>query len=338
MRLTVRSRAEQPGGPSSAESVTVRLGSPSRRAAVRPTSSRPKRHIKRTLKAWAFLLPTFIFIGAFSYWPAARALEGAFTSWNGVSAPRFVGFQNFVHLVHDTVFLDSFLHLVWWSLIGIPLGMAASLLVALLIYRLHSQRAQYWFRVAFTLTLTLPGIVGILTWANFYEMDGLIDTVLRDVGLGGLGTAWLANPHTALGALIFMGFPWVGAFAMLVFYAGLQGIPREIVDACAVDGVSSLARVRHVELPMIKGQLKIILVLSIIGITQNLLPPLLLTQGGPGNATWVPVLYMYENAFEYANMGYALSIAFVLFVVSLMLTIVTMKFLRSDTDTRRRVA
>ena len=292
----------------------------------------------RTLKGWAFLLPTFAFIGYFCYFPAVRALEGAFTSWDGVSAPQWIGLSNFRQLLHDSIFLRSFIHLFFWSIIGIPAGMATSLLVAVLIYRLHSPRAQYWFRVAFTLTLCLPGIVGILTWANFYEPGEVVNVILKDVGLGSLTTAWLANPHTAMGALIFMGFPWVGAFNMLVFYAGLQAIPSEIHDAAAVDGVSSLKRVWHVELPLIKGQLKVILVLSIIGITQNLLPPLLLTQGGPGNTTWTPVLYMYENAFEYAQMGYALAIAFVLFVVSLILAFLTMRFLRSGDEDRRRVA
>ena len=319
--------------------------SPAVGAGVAPRTARPpgtapprKRHISRTLKAWAFLAPTFIFVGTFCYWPAIRALEGAFTSWDGVSAPKWVGLHNFDQLLHDSVFLGSFLHLLWWSLIGIPVGMGASLLVALLIYRLDSRRAQYWFRVAFSLTLCLPGIVGILTWSNFYEIGGVIDTLLSDVGLGRYDTAWLANPHTALGALIFMGFPWVGSFAMLVFYAGLQSIPGEILDAASVDGVSSLRRVWHVELPLIKGQLKVILILSIIGITQNLLPPLLLTQGGPANTTWVPVLYMYENAFQYAQMGYALSIAFILFVVSLVLALITMRYLRTDNETRKRVA
>ena len=304
-----------------------------------PESTRQKRRkITRTLKGWAFLAPTFIFVGAFCYWPAIRALEGAFTSWDGVSAPKWVGLNNFDQLLHDTVFLGSFLHLLWWSAIGIPVGIGASLLVALLIYRLDSKRAQYWFRVAFALTLCLPGIVGILTWQTFFEIGGVIDIILSDVGLGRFGTAWLANPHTALGALIFMGFPWVAAFSMLVFYAGLQSIPREIIDASAVDGVSSLKRVWHVELPLIKGQLKVILVLSIIAITQNLLPPLLLTQGGPANTTWTPVLYMYENAFQYAQMGYALSIAFILFVVSLVLALVIIRYLRTDDETRKRVA
>ena len=297
-----------------------------------------KRKMSRTLKGWAFLVPTFVFIGAFAYWPAIRALEGAFTSWDGVSAPTWVGLGNFRQLLHDTVFLGSFLHLLWWSIIGIPLGMGASFVVALLIYRLGSNRAQYWFRLAFALTLCLPGIVGILTWSNFYEIDGLINTILNGIGLHSLATAWLSNPKTALGALIFMGFPWVQAFAMLVFYAGLQQIPRDILDAAAVDGIGPLKRVWHVELPLIKGQLKVILVLSIIGITQNLLPPLLLTQGGPGNATWTPVLYMYEQAFQYDTIGYALAIAFVLFVVSLVLAILTMRFLRTDSETRKKVA
>jgi raffinose/stachyose/melibiose transport system permease protein len=304
-----------------------------------PRSSRvTQRKIARTLKAWAFLLPTFIFIGFFCYWPAARALEGAFTTWDGVSAPIWTGLKNFEQLFHDSLFLGAFEHLFWWTVIGIPAGMGASLLVALLIYRLGNPRAEYWFRVAFSLTLCLPGIVGILTWQNFYEIGGVLDVILKDVGLGSFATAWLANPHTALGALIFLGFPWVGAFAMLVFYAGLQAIPHEILDAAKVDGVSSWRRVFHIELPLIRGQLKVILVLSIIGISQNLLVPLLLTQGGPNNTTWTPVLYMYENAFEYAQMGYALAIAFILFVLSLAFALLTMRFLRSDNERRKRVA
>lgn len=299
---------------------------------------RGRRRVLGTLKGWAFLVPTVALVGAFCYWPAARALEGAFTSWDGVSSPQFVGLSNFDQLLHDSIFLQSFEHLFWWSVIGIPAGIASSLLVALLIYRLRSTRAQYWARVAFTLTLCLPGIVGILTWGVFFESGGVIDSILGDLGLHGLETAWLADPHTAMGALIFMGFPWVGAFYMLVFYAGLQAIPLDTLDAAAIDGTSSLRRAWHVELPLVKGQFKVILVLSIVGITQNLLPPLLLTQGGPENATWTPVLYMYENAFEYAQMGYALAIAFVLFVVSLLLAFATMRFLRSDSETRRTVA
>ena len=302
------------------------------------TSRTRQRKVKRTLKAWAFLLPTFIFIGAFCYWPAVRALEGAFTSWDGVSAPVWNGLKNFEQLVHDAVFLGAFEHLFWWTIIGIPVGIGASLLVAVLIYRLDNARAEYWFRVAFSLTLCLPGIVGILTWQNFYNIGSVVDVVLKDVGLGRFGTAWLANPHTALGALIFLGFPWVGAFSMLVFYAGLRAIPREVLDAAKVDGASSWKRVFNIELPLIKGQLKVILVLSIIGISQNLLVPLLLTQGGPNNTTWTPVLYMYENAFEYAQMGYALAIAFILFVLSLAFALLTMRFLRSDEYKRRRVA
>ena len=144
-----------------------------------PSTRLRKRKISRTLKAWAFLLPTFIFIGVFCYWPAVRALEGAFTTWDGVSAPVWVGLKNFEQLFHDTVFLGVFAHLFWWSIIGIPVGMAASLVVALLIYRLDNKRAQYWFRVAFCLTLCLPGIVGILTWQNFYEIGGVVDVILE---------------------------------------------------------------------------------------------------------------------------------------------------------------
>ena len=125
---------------SGSPSVSVGEGLVGRNLSPAPPSRSRRRNISRTLKGWAFLLPTFIFIGTFCYWPAVRALEGAFTSWDGVSAPVWVGFKNFDQLFHDSVFLGAFAHLFWWSILGIPVGMAASLLVALLIYRLGSTR------------------------------------------------------------------------------------------------------------------------------------------------------------------------------------------------------
>jgi raffinose/stachyose/melibiose transport system permease protein len=268
----------------------------------------------------------------FSYFPAIQALRYAFSNWDGILAARWTGFQNFTQLFHDPIFLQSLAHVSWWSIIAIPLGIIASVLTAVGIYRLKSSRAQYWFRFFFVLTMAVPPLVGILVWIDFYAPGGALDIVLKGLGLGRYGTAWLANPSTALGSVILAGFPWVGAFGLLVVYAGLQRIPTELIDAARVDGVSSLERFWYVEVPLIMGQIKLLLILSLVGITQNLLTPLLMTDGGPGNSTITPVLYMYQNAFEYDLMGYAMAIAFLLFLASMVLSVLGMKYIRTGTE------
>lgn len=293
---------------------------------------RNRRKLQQSLIAYSFLLPTFIFIGMFSYRPAIRALISAFTAWNGLLPPTWVGLANFAQLLRDPIFLAALVHIWWWSLVGIPLGMVAAFVVALMIYRLRSGRAQYWFRFLFVMTMALPGIVGILIWVDFYNPGGAVDLVLSAIGLGRFDTAWLANPHTALWSLILMGFPWVGAFGVLIFYAGLQGIPMELVDAATVDGATSSQKIRRLEIPLLMPQIKLLIILSIVGISQNLLTPLLMTDGGPENVSITPVLYMYQNAFEYDRFGYAMAIAFIIFVISLLLAIVGMKYIHTGNE------
>jgi raffinose/stachyose/melibiose transport system permease protein len=259
-------------------------------------------------------------------------LRYAFTNWDGILHAQWTGLQNFLQLAHDPIFVASLTHVFWWSIIGIPLGLVASLLTAVGIYRLRSGRAQYWFRFFFVLTMAVPPLVGILVWIDFYQPGGALDIVLQGLALGRFATGWLENPNTALGSVILAGFPWVGAFGLLVLYAGLQRIPVELIEASKVDGVTSLARLWYIEIPLVMGQIKLLLILSLVGVTQNLLTPLLMTDGGPGNATITPVLYMYQNAFEYNLMGYAMAIAFLLFLGSMVLSILGMKYIRTTSD------
>ncbi|MHB1953591.1 MAG: carbohydrate ABC transporter permease [Sulfobacillus sp.] len=297
----------------------------------RPRTSPVTRKIEWT--AYLFLLPCFVFIGVFSYYPAIRALVGAFTSWNGVGTASWVGLSNFARAIHSQIFDASVLHILIWAVIGIPLGLIPPFLVAEAIFRLRSGRAQYVYRTLFILPVILPGVVGILIWFFFYEPGGIIDSLLSATGFSSyLYHPWLGSPQTALGSLIFMGFPWIGAFNLLIYYAGLQGISTEIFDAAAVDGCSWWSRVWRIDIPLLMSQTKLLVVLSVIGVAQVLIQPLLMTGGGPGTSTMTPVLYMYQAAIDHDEYGYSMGVAFILFVVLLALTILNMKFFRTDTD------
>lgn len=289
-----------------------------------------KRRRKSQNVAYLFILPTLAFILTFSYYPAFRALVGSFTSWNGLNPPQWVGLSNFIQAVSDPVLQQSAINILIWAIIGIPLGLIPPFLVAEGVFRVRNVKAQYLYRTLLILPMVLPGIVVILIWYFFYQPGGVIDNVITAMGIHGWSEqAWLANPNFALWSLIFMGFPWVGAFNLLIYLSGLQAIPQEILDAALVDGCSWWKRVLRIDVPMVAAQIKLLLVLAVIGVAQVLVTPLLMTDGGPLNATMTPVLYMYQTAVNYDQYGYSMSIAFLLFMVIIGLTIVNMKYFRT---------
>lgn len=290
----------------------------------------PARRKRRSrVVAYAFLLPTFVLIGFFSYYPAISAAVTAFTQWDGFNPPKFIGAANFARAFSDPAFWDAAWHVALWTLVGVPLAMVPSFIVAELIFRLRSERAQYIWRAVFVAPMILPTVVSILIWQYLYGANGPINTVLKAVGKEGWVHSWLAEPQFALWALMFMGFPWVTGFNVLIFYSGLKAIPTEEIEATALDGAGRLKQLRYLELPHTSGQWKLLLVLSIIGVSQNLMVPLLLTNGGPGTSTLTPVLFMYQRAIDYGEYGYGMAIGTMLFVVVLVLSILNMRVLRS---------
>ncbi len=281
------------------------------------------RRLKRsdTANAALFILPGLVMILIFSYYPVVRSLIGAFTSWDGFNTPVFNGVANFVALVRDPVFLASLWHVGMWVVVAVPLAIIPSFAVAELVFNLRSHGAQRAWRVVFVLPMVLPAVVPILIWEfGIYDPGGILDRVL------GVSTAWLLNTHSALWAMILMGFPWVSPFNFLILLAGLQNVDASLFDAAQVDGASIWQRIRSVDAPLVLGQIKLLLVLAVLGSAQNLLVPLLLTGGGPLNATMTPVLDMYQSAFVADQYGYAMAISFVLFLVIMGLTLVNMRF------------
>lgn len=289
-----------------------------------------RRKTNQAIIGYAFLVPTFAFIASFSYYPAFRALIGAFTSWDGFNPPKWVGFGNFRQLFADTTFIQSVGHVLIWSALGIPLALIPSFAAAVLIFHLKSLRMQYLYRTLFVLTMILPPVVSILIWQEFYAHSGVLNMLLSAMGLGRWRHDWIADPNSALWAVILRGFPWVIPFNLLIFYSGLQSISAELFDAAAVDGAASLRRVLFIEIPLVLAQVRLLLILSIVGVTQDLLTPLLMTGGGPGTSTTTPVLYMYQTAVQYDEYGYGMAIAFLIFIVVMGLSIVSMKYFRVE--------
>lgn len=291
----------------------------SARSAPRPRPTLLQR-VWRARAAYFFLLPAFLLMGYFMYYPAFVAVSRAFTDWDGFNAPNFTGLDNFRRAVSDPAMGAATRNAAIWTVLGLIVAVVPPLVVAELIYHLRGPRRQYAYRTLFVIPIVVPSLVVLLLWQNFYRSDGLINQILGAVGLSGLQQSWLANPDTALYALIFIGFPYIDAFSLLLLYAALQNIPKEVVEAARLDGATGWQRIRLIDLPLLRPQLGLLAVLAIIGNVQYFISPLVVTNGGPGYATTVPALLMYQTAVSLGEYGYAMAIAVLLFLVVVVLT------------------
>lgn len=283
---------------------------------------------------YLFVLPTMILLCIFNYYPAFSGLYHSLFDWAVGGESKFIGLRNFIEIITDRNFQTSVINvtkLTIWNLL-VP-TLIIPIFVAELIYNLHSQRAKYIYRVLVITPMVIPGIVNLLIWQFIYDADyGLLNTILKGIGLGHLTRSWLGDPNTALYAIMAMGFPWIGGTTVLIYLAGLMNIPSSVFDAALIDGVIGLRRFFSIDLPLITSQIKLNVILSLIGTIQGYGTMLVLTGGGPGTSTLVPGLYMYQAAFNYGRMGFASAVGVILFIVILFLTILNMKFISSPAE------
>ncbi|MGB9682731.1 MAG: carbohydrate ABC transporter permease [bacterium] len=290
--------------------------------------------IWRYRNAYLFVIPTFILLCIFNYYPAFSGLYRSLFDWAVGGQAKFIGLKNFIEILTDTNFQISVINVIKltiWNVL-VP-SLIIPILVAEMIFNLHSPRAKYIYRVLVISPMVIPSIVILLIWQFIYDADyGLLNAILKNVGLGYLARSWLGDPNTALYAIMAIGFPWIGGTTVLIYLAGLMNIPSSIFDAALLDGVIGLKRFFNIDLPLITGQIKLCIILSLIGTIQGYGTMLVLTGGGPGVATLVPGLYMYQAAFNFGRMGFASAVGVILFLVILWLTILNMKYISSPAE------
>ena len=286
-----------------------------------------------SLTAFLYILPAIIFAAIFLYVPSFSAIVHAFTDWDGASPPTFVGLGNFQQMVGDPQMQLSFVNVLKLTGFALLVELTVPLAVAKLILALRSPRLQHYFRVLFLLPAVVPLPLIALIWLYIYDPNvGLLNAGLKALHLGFMQQDWLGNPNFALYAIMFMGFPWVDGFGMLIYTAGLQAIPQEVIESTHIDGAGAWTRFLRIELPLIVGQFRLMSVLTIINGIQQFAIVLILTNGGPAFATYVPGLTMYNDAFYYNRMGYACAIGVSIFIVILILTIINLRYMRSATE------
>ena len=282
---------------------------------------------------YLFLLPTFVLLGMFTYYPIVSAFFHSLFRWDGVHG-QFVGLNNFIEMFTiDKAFANAIPNVLKLTAFRVLVAITVPVLAAELIFNLKSARTAYFWRVFLIVPMVVPWMVLILVWFFIYDpQQGVLNTLFRAIGLPGLARLWLGDVRSALWSIAFYGFPWVSGLNLLIYLGGLDAIPTELLDAAAIDGAGLARRIRHVDVPMITGQIKLILIMTIITQLQNFQDVMVFTNGGPGLSTYVPGLVLYQSAFLYSKMGYAAAVGVVMFVVILAITSFNMKYIQSSID------
>ncbi len=284
-------------------------------------SARRRAERKRNLEGWLFASPWIIGFVLWTLGPMIASFILAFTEWDLVSPPRWVGLNNVNEMLHDPVLLQSLKVTTLYAIISVPLHLIIGLGLAML---LNTKIAGLrFYRTAFYLPSVLSGVAVALLWRWLFSTEfGLFNLLLSLVGIQ--GPSWLGSERWALPSLILMSLWGVGA-GTIIYLAGLQGIPTDLYEAAEVDGARGWARFRYITLPLMTPVLFFQLIVGIIGALQIFTPALIMTNGGPNNATNFMLLYLYRNAFQYFRMGYASAIAWVLFLYILILTLLVFR-------------
>lgn len=306
---------------------------------------------KKALHEWRlylFVIPSLLLIAVFAYFPAFSAVYHSFFDWQGGNYKEFINWDNFIQAWTDETLWKSF-GTVFILIIANLFKMIPSIAVAVVIHRLVSDRWQYWYRVLVVVPMIVPELVRLFIWKFFYDPTfGLLNKALDwlelkpilvsldtyvlhwNVFREGFPVPWLSEPHLIVPSLIFWGFPWIGAVGVLIFLAGLESIGREVYETAELDGANGFQKFLYIEFPLILTQIRLMLILMVIGTVQGYgLQLLLLGQdGGAGGAGMVPGLWMFNRAFSAGQFGYACAIGMILFVFILVLTLINNKYIR----------
>ena len=275
-------------------------------------------------EAIAFYLtiaPWLVGFLAFTAGPMLLSLYVSFTDWDLLTDPTFTALGNYQALIEDSLFWQSLKVTATYALLYVPLDLLGGLALALLARpRLRGIGA---FRTIFYLPTVFSGVAFVVVWLWMLNPNGgLVNLLLEQFGIQ--GPRWLLDPKTALLALVLMSF-WGWGRSMAIFLGGLQTIPGELYEAAAIDGAGKVSQFRHITLPLITPTIFFNLLLSVIATFQTFTSAFVATNGGPLDLTLFLVLYIYRQAFEYLHMGYAAALAWVLFGVILVFTLLLMR-------------
>ncbi|OXM83310.1 carbohydrate ABC transporter permease [Paenibacillus rigui] len=269
------------------------------------------------LAGYLFLSPWLLGFLLLTLGPISMSFYYSFTDYSLLDVPHWVGLQNYQYILgEDDTFRDSIKVTLWFVLFSVPLKLISALLVAMLLNKKIKGISFYRTMIYFPSLIGTSIAVSIL-WKNIFSKDGFINQALAMVGIE--GTAWIANPDTALGTLVLL-VAWQFGSAMIIFLAGLKQISPDLYEASSVDGAGKVRQFFSITLPMLSPIILFNFVQQTINSFQMFTQAFIVTNGGPVNSTYVYVMYLYERAFSKFQMGYASALAWILLVIIAVVT------------------
>jgi multiple sugar transport system permease protein len=272
-----------------------------------------------------FAMPAILGFLIFTIGPMVASFIFSLTDWTVGATPNFIGLGNYRAMADDPLFWKSLGVTTYYTLAAVPIALVVGFVVAMLVNA--GWRRQSMWRTVYYLPTLVPAVASAVLWIWIFNPDsGLFNSVLRAFGLP--TSNWIYSESTAVPSLIIMS-TWGFGNAMVIFLAGLQGVPRHLYEAVALDGGGAWAKFRHVTLPFMTPVIFYNLVTGVIGTFQVFNQAYIMTSGGPNNSTLFYIYYLYTQAFTDSQMGYASALAWVLFIIVLIITALLFRNARS---------
>ena len=280
---------------------------------------------KKKLTNYFYVIPIIALIILFIYYPIVYNIDASFYSWDGISAEReFIGGQNYVDMMSDEVFFKALGNTAVFTLVTVGVGLVAGMLLA--VATLGNTPLQRLCKTLIFIPQVLAPIIvaNIFTW--MYEMNtGLVNETLRAIGLGEFARAWLGDSQTALGAIMVAQIWQSVGWYLIMFNAALTTIPSDVIEAARVDGANKVQTFWRVIVPMVKNTTISLIILGIIGSFKYFELVWATTKGGPNHATELFSTYIYTNAFDFMEQGYASAISVFVIALALIITAVQLR-------------
>lgn len=285
---------------------------------------------KEALTAYLMVLPDVVGLMVFVFIPIIYAFYISLHSWNGLSAMKFTGLGNYIKMSKDKMFIKSVIVTVKYALMYIPSVFILALLLANLLNALTG-KLQSFFRTAFFMPYAISTVIAGIVWSFIYNpMNGFLNQLLALAGMD--KQRFLASTTQALPSTVVVGVWLVLGYNTILFLAAIKDIPKDYYESAELDGAGPIQKFFSITLPLIKDTSVFVLVMCAIGSFQAFDQINVMTAGGPANATTTSVLYIYREAFETFEMGYSSALAFVLFIIIMILTVVQMKIMNRKKD------
>jgi len=280
---------------------------------------------KEALTAMVFIAPWVVGFLVFTLYPILSSLYYSMTNYNVLNSPSFIGFENYINLLKDKVYLKSLTNTLYMIVIGGTITIIVSLIVSIIMDN-RKLRGISLFRVFFFMPTLVPTVIACVLWIWMLQpTTGVVNTLLGYLGITGPG--WIASPTWSKPAMILM-MIWACGNIIIVNMAGLQDIPQSMYESASIDGANFFQKVRTITIPLLRPVILYNSVTLIINILQWFAEPLIMTEGGPDSSTLFYSLYLYQNAFQFFKMGYASAMAWIMLIIALALIIFLLKFLK----------